>query len=67
MGGGALYIIMIKARCPNCEGDAELDENATRVVCKSCGYAADYDDYIESMKGRTQDMSADYMPDRSGL
>lgn len=58
---------MIKARCPECECDAELDDDATRVECKSCGYAGDYDSYIESMKGRAQDMSADYVPDRPGL
>lgn len=58
---------MIKARCPECDGDAELDDNATRVSCKSCGYTAAYDDYIESMKWRAQDMSSDYIPDRSGM
>ena len=58
---------MIKARCPDCEHDAQLDDNATWVSCKSCGFSSSYDDYIESMKGRTQDMTADYVPDRSGL
>lgn len=58
---------MITARCPECESDAELDDNATRVLCKSCGYTSSYDDYIESMKGRAQDMTTDYIPDRSGL
>ncbi len=57
---------MIRARCPECDRDAELDENATRIKC-ACGYESGYDEYIESMKGRAQEMSSDYVPDRPGI
>ena len=58
---------MIKARCPECDGDAELDDDATHILCKKCGYRSSYDIYIESMKARAQGMASDYVPDRPGL
>ena len=58
---------MIRARCPQCGADAQMDDGATRVECKKCGYADSYDSYIESMKGRAQEMASDYVPDRPGV
>jgi len=57
---------VIRARCPECGGDAEMDDGATRIEC-ACGYSSGYDEYIESMRGRAQDISSDYVPDRPGL
>lgn len=55
------------ARCPECEGVAALDGEATRVRCPHCGFEADYDSYIEIMKDQALNMAADYIPDRPGI
>ena len=55
------------ARCPECEKVAVLDDDVTKVKCPHCNFEADYEAYLEIMKEKALNMSADYIPDRSGL
>ncbi len=45
----------MEAKCPRCEGIAELDQSMRYIKCK-CGYIATYDQYIEDMKKRVLDL-----------
>ncbi len=55
------------ARCPECENVAVLDDEITKVKWPHCNFEADYEAYLEIMKEKALNMSADYIPDRSGL
>ena len=55
------------ARCPECEKVAVLDDEITKVKCQHCNFEADYETYLEIMKEKALNMSADYIPDRSGF
>ena len=55
------------ARCPECEKVAVLDDEITKVKCPHCNFEVDYEKYLEIMKEKVLNMSADYIPDRSGL
>ena len=55
------------ARCPECEKVAVLDDEITKVKCLHCNFEADYEKYLEIMKERVLNMSADYIPDRPGF
>jgi len=55
------------ARCPECEKVAVLDDEITKVKCPHCNFETDYEKYLEIMKEKVLNMSADYIPDRSGL
>ena len=55
------------ARCPECEKVAVLDDEITKVKCSHCNFEADYEKYLEIMKEKALNMSADYIPDRPGF
>jgi len=54
------------AKCPECEKVAVLDDEITKVKCPHCNFEADNETYLEIMKEKALNMSADYIPDRSG-
>jgi len=55
------------AKCPECENVAILDDEITKVKCPHCSFEADYETYLEIMKEKALNMSADYIPDRPGF
>jgi Zn ribbon nucleic-acid-binding protein len=55
------------AKCPECEKVAVLDDEITKVKCSHCNFEADYEKYLEIMKDKALNMSADYIPDRPGF
>ena len=55
------------AKCPECENVAILDEKITKVKCPHYNFEADYEAYLEIMKEKVLNMSADYIPDRPGF
>ena len=55
------------AKCPECEKVAVLDDEITKVKCTHCSFEADYETYLEIMKEKALNMSADYIPDRPGF
>ena len=55
------------AKCPECENVAILDDEITKVKCTHCNFEADYEAYLEIMKEKVLNMSADYIPDRPGF
>jgi hypothetical protein len=52
--------VVIKAKCPNCGGKAEIDDDMSFVKCESCGFNASYDSYFETMKERAISMADDF-------
>ena len=55
------------AKCPECDKVAVLDDEITKVKCSHCNFEADYETYLNIMKERVLNMSADYIPDRPGF
>jgi hypothetical protein len=50
----------LKAKCPECGNEAEVDDEMSKVDCTHCGFSSSYDSYLEIMKGRAQNMSDDF-------
>ena len=53
-------IMVLEAKCPQCDRRAEVDEEMIEVNCKHCGFRARYDEYVEIMKGRAVSMTDDF-------
>jgi hypothetical protein len=51
---------MLDAKCPQCSNHAKVDDDLSFVDCSFCGYYETYENYIETMKGKVQDMSTDF-------
>lgn len=51
---------LLDAKCPNCDNRAQVDDDVTRVECKNCGYADNYENYIETMKSKAENMADNY-------
>lgn len=51
---------MLEAKCPECSKKAKVDDAMSRVECRHCGFSASYDEYIEIMKGKAVDLSANF-------
>lgn len=43
-------MLIMDARCVNCNNKANFDIEKNRIKCEKCGMEIDYDDYIEQMK-----------------
>jgi hypothetical protein len=48
--------VALKAKCPQCDKSAQVNEQMTEVICRYCRFRASYDDYIEMMKDRAAGM-----------
>ena len=48
------------AKCPECRGKANVDSNFQYVQCEKCGYVARYNEYIETMKIKAQNLADDF-------
>ena len=44
-----------------------MNDECTEIKCPHCNFKSSYDDYIEIMKDKAINMSADYIPDRPGF
>ncbi|HXW12480.1 MAG TPA: zinc-domain-containing protein [Nitrososphaeraceae archaeon] len=51
---------MLDAKCPQCNDKAQVSEDMTTVYCKNCGYSDSYQDYIEKMKIKAENMADDF-------
>ncbi|HEX9317648.1 MAG TPA: zinc-domain-containing protein [Nitrososphaeraceae archaeon] len=51
---------MLDAKCPHCSKRAEVDDEVSFVHCSSCNYHETYENYIETMKEKVQNMTNDY-------
>ena len=47
----------IEAKCASCGNRAVVNEDMTNVYCRSCGFTASYDDYLEIMKSKALQMA----------
>ncbi len=53
---GTLLVIM-DARCINCNDKANYDIENSKIICKECDIEIDYDKYIEIMKEKALNMA----------
>ena len=51
---------MLDAKCPKCDNRAQVDDDVTRVECKNCGYTDIYENYIETMNSKAENMADNY-------
>jgi ribosomal protein S27AE len=55
-----LKVGLLDAKCPKCDNRAQVDDDAKRVECKKCGYIDNYENYIETMKSKAENMADNY-------
>jgi Zn ribbon nucleic-acid-binding protein len=51
---------MLEAKCPHCLNRAEVDDDLSFVECKNCDYHDTYENYIESMRDKAENMANDF-------
>jgi Zn ribbon nucleic-acid-binding protein len=51
---------MLEAKCPECGKRAKVSDDMSAVNCDHCGFHAAYDDYIEIMKEKAQNLSEEF-------
>lgn len=51
---------MLYAKCPKCDNKAQVDDDVMKVECKHCGYSDNYENYIEIMKSKAENMADNY-------
>lgn len=51
---------MLDAKCPKCDNKAQVNDDLTTVECKNCGYSDDYENYINMMKSKAENMADNY-------
>jgi Zn ribbon nucleic-acid-binding protein len=51
---------MLDAKCPDCGKKARVDNDFQLVECGNCGYSAKYNEYLETMKTKAQNLADDY-------
>ena len=51
---------MLEAKCPYCLGRAEVDDDLSFVECRNCDYHDTYENYIETMREKAENMSSDF-------
>jgi predicted nucleic-acid-binding Zn-ribbon protein len=49
-----------------CNSKAEVSDDMTTVDCKSCGYSDNYENYIEIMKSKAENMADNFQFDGNG-
>ncbi len=51
---------MLEAKCPYCLKRAEVDEDLSLVECKNCDYRDTYENYINTMREKAENMACDF-------
>lgn len=51
---------MLEAKCPNCSKHAEVDDDLSFVDCRYCNYHESYENYIETMRGKVENMADNF-------
>jgi Zn ribbon nucleic-acid-binding protein len=59
-------MIIMDAKCPQCEKVAILNDDVTIVKCPHCGFEAKYDEYLELMKQKIGTMVENFQFDKPG-
>ncbi len=54
---------VLEARCPQCNKKAQVDDEMATVKCDHCGFQSTYDEYLEIMKGKAENMADEYLLD----
>lgn len=51
---------MLDAKCPQCNDKAQVSDDMTTIQCKKCGYSDSYQNYIEKMKTKAENMADNF-------
>jgi predicted nucleic-acid-binding Zn-ribbon protein len=51
---------MLHAKCPKCDNKAQVNDDMMFVRCKNCGYSDNYENYINIMKSKAENMADNY-------
>jgi len=51
---------LLDAKCPQCDDKAQVSDDMTTIQCKKCGYSDSYQNYIEKMKTKAENMADNF-------
>jgi len=51
---------LLDAKCPKCNNKAQVNEEMTAVKCENCGYSDNYENYINIMKSKAENMADNF-------
>ena len=51
---------LLDAKCPKCNNKAQVSDDMTTIQCKNCGYSDNYENYMEIMKSKAENMADNY-------
>jgi len=58
--------LLLDAKCPKCDKKAQLNEEMTAVSCENCGYSDNYENYINIMKSKAENMADNFQFKENG-
>jgi Zn ribbon nucleic-acid-binding protein len=53
-------LMILEAKCPQCNRKAQVDNDMSEVKCGYCGFHTIYDTYIEIMKNKAVNMADEF-------
>jgi ribosomal protein S27E len=57
---------LLDAKCPKCDNKAQVNEEMTAVKCENCGYLDNYENYINTMKSKAENMADNFQFKENG-
>ncbi|HXV87933.1 MAG TPA: zinc-domain-containing protein [Nitrososphaeraceae archaeon] len=51
---------MLDAKCAKCNNKAQVSDDMSTILCKNCGYSDNYENYMEIMKSKAENMADNY-------
>lgn len=51
---------LLDAKCPKCNNKAQVSDDMSTIECKNCGYSDNYENYLEIMKSKAENMADNY-------
>lgn len=51
---------LLDAKCPKCNNKAQVSDDMTAIECKNCGYSDNYENYLEIMKSKAENMADNF-------
>ena len=53
-------VCLLDAKCPKCNNKAQVSDDMNTIHCKNCGYSDNYENYMEIMKSKAENMADNY-------
>ncbi len=51
---------LLDAKCAKCNNKAQVSDDMSTIQCKNCGYSDNYENYMEVMKSKAENMADNY-------